>query len=106
MSTSDERKQWAEHMKDEAKELNSQQHTAGQTHSPTEGPLPYSADDLAAAVAAAMAAERQRCAEIADTWSGEARLIAAFGDLSASELQAAMATARAVGSEIRNDRGA
>lgn len=102
MSTTDQRKQWAEHLDDEAKALQRQQQTAGGTHTPVEGPLPYSADQLDAAIAASVAAERQRCAEIADSWSGEARLLEAFGDFTEWELRAAAATARAVGCEIRN----
>jgi hypothetical protein len=102
MSVTEQRKQWAEHIRDEAKALKLQQHAAGNTHSPMEGPLPYSADQLTAAVATAVAAERQRCAEIAASWSTEAKLLAAFGDFTDWELRAATATARAVGNEIRN----
>ena len=101
MSSIEQRKQWAEHIKDEAKALEVQQQAAGGTHSPVEGPLPYSADDLAVAVAAAVTAERQRCAEIADGWSAEAKLRDAFGDFTEWELRAATATARAVGNDIR-----
>jgi hypothetical protein len=101
MSSIEQRKQWAEHMKDEAKALEKQQQAAGGTHSPMEGPLPHSADDLAVAVAAAVAAERKRCAEIAGRWSAEAQLRSAFGDFTEPELRAAAATARAVGNEIR-----
>ncbi|MEJ8839142.1 hypothetical protein [Ramlibacter sp. AN1133] len=101
MSGNEQRKQWAEHIRDEARALEVQQHSAGASHTPLEGPLPYSADQLAAAVASAVAAERQRCAEVADSWSSEARLLEAFGDFTEWELRAASATARAVGSEIR-----
>jgi len=106
MSVIDQRKQWAEHIRDEAEALVLQQHAAGTTHSPMEGPLPYSADQLAVAVATAVAAERQRCAEIADTWNTEAKLLDAFGDFTEWELRAATATARAVGNEIRNGTAA
>ena len=102
MSTIDQRRQWAEHIRDEAKALEVQQHAAGTTHTPFEGPLPYSADELAAAVATAVAAERQRCADIAESWSTETRLLEAFGDFTEWELRAATATARAVGNNIRN----
>jgi hypothetical protein len=105
MSVIDQRKQWAEHIRDEAKALELQQHSAGSTHSPMEGPLPYSADQLATAIATAVAAERQRCAEIADSWGTEARLHDAFGDFTEWELRAAAATARAVGNDIRNAAG-
>jgi hypothetical protein len=102
MSGNEQRRQWAEHMRDEARELEVQQHSAGGTHTPVEGPLPFSADQLAAAVANAVAAERQRCAEIAERWSSEATLLAAFGDFTQRELRGASATARAVAGEIRN----
>ena len=102
MSSIEQRKQWAEHIKDEAKALHEQQQAAGDTHSPLEGPLPHTADDLAAAVAAAVTAERQRCAEIADRWSAQANLRGTFGDFSESELRAAAATARAIGNDIRD----
>jgi hypothetical protein len=102
MSVIDQRKQWADHIRDEAKALELQQHAAGDTHSPMEGPLPHSADQLAAAVATAVSAERQRCAEIADSWASEAKLLDAFGDFTEWELRAATAAVRAVGNEIRN----
>jgi hypothetical protein len=105
MSTSDKRRQWAAHTKDEGEALELQKVAAGRTHSVVEGPRPYSADQLEAAIAAAVGAERQRCAEIADRWSEEARLLEAFGDFTEWELRAAAATARAVGSEIRNAVG-
>ena len=101
MDTSEQRKQWADHIADEDRALQLQQQAAGATHSPTEGPLPHTAEELEAAVTAAVARERQRCAEIADAWSMEARLLERFGDFTEWELRAATATARAVGGEIR-----
>lgn len=101
MSTSEQRKQWAEHIADEGRARELQQRAAGGTHTPTEGPLPFTASELEAAVAAAVSAERGRCAAIADTWCAEARLLAAFGDLTEWELRAAAAAARAVATEIR-----
>jgi len=106
MSEMEQRKQWAEHMEDEAKALEVQQHSAGDSHTPVEGPLPHSADQLAAAVASAVAAERQRCAEIAEGWSSQARLLEAFADFTEWELRAASAAARAVAGEIRNGEAA
>ena len=101
MSTSEQRKQWAEHIADEADALARQQQSAGDRHSPVERPLPHTADEVAVAVAAAIAAERLRCADIAEGWAGEPRLLEAFGDFTEWELRAAAATARAVASEIR-----
>jgi hypothetical protein len=102
MSPTDQRKQWAQHIEDEARALEMQQHAAGGSHTPVAGPLPFSADELAVAVANAVAEERRRCAEVAERWSSEARLLEAFGDFTEWELRAASATARAVGSEIRS----
>lgn len=101
MSTSEQRKQWAEHIADESRALQIQQQAAGGTHSPLEGPLPYTGEQLEAAVAAAVASERQRCAELADAWSTEPKLLERFGDLTEGELRAAAATARALGGAIR-----
>lgn len=105
MSGKDQRKQWAEHMKDEARALEVQQTAAGETHAPVEGPQPYSADELAAAIAAAVSAERQRCADIADAWSAEPKLREAFVDFTETELRAAATAARAVAGEIRRATG-
>lgn len=102
MSTDEQRKQWAEHIADEAEALQRQQRAAGGTHSPVEGPLPYTAAELETAVAAAVATERQRCAGIADAWSNDARLLQVFADFTEWELRAAVATARAVAGEIRD----
>lgn len=101
MSGSEQQRQWADHLRDEAAARQVQQRSAGSTHAPVDGPVPYSADQLADAIAAAVAAERLRCAEIADSWGAEPRLLQAFGDFTEWELRAASATARAVAGEIR-----
>lgn len=106
MSTNDQRKQWAEHIADEARALRVQQDAAGGTHAPTEGPLPYTADQLEAAIMRAVMAERQRCVAIAERWSGETVLRAAFGDFTERELSAAAAAARAVADEMGGARKA
>lgn len=102
MSTSEQRKQWAQHIADEGRALELQQEAAGATHSPTEGPMPYTVNQLESAVAAAVAAERLRCAGIADTWCEEAKVLATFADFTEWELRASAATARALAAEIRN----
>ena len=101
MSTSEQRKQWAAHLADEGRALEVQQRAAGATHSPTEGPLPHTVIELESAVAAAVAAERQRCAEIADSWCLEVKVLESFADFTQGELRASAATARAVATEIR-----
>lgn len=101
MTTSDQRRQWADHIRDESDARRLQQAAAGGTHSPVVGPLPYTEDQLALAIAEAVAAERERCAGIADSWGGEPRLLAAFAKFTAQELHAAAEAARAVAREIR-----
>jgi hypothetical protein len=102
MTDSTQRKQWAEHRRDEAAALQAQQRSAGDSHSPVAGPLPFSADDLESAVRA----ERERCAVIADGWASEGRLRQAFADMTEWELRAAAEVARAVGRSIRGGSGA
>lgn len=102
MSTNEQREQWAAHIAEEGRALELQQRAAGGTHSPTERPLPHSVDELESAVAAAVAAERQRCAEIADSWGVESKVVETFADFTQWELRACAAMARAVAAEIRN----
>ena len=104
MSNTEQRKQWAEHIDDEARALERQQRSAGGTHSPVEGPLPHSEDDLADAVAAAVRAETRRCAGIADSWREDARLLAAFPGLTPAERITAAAMAAAIADEVRRGR--
>jgi len=101
MSESKQRSQWAEHLRDEAQARHAQQQTAGATHEPKAGPLPFSVDDLELAVRA----ERERCAAIADGWASEAALREAFADMTEWELKAAAEVARAVGRSIRGGQG-
>lgn len=105
MSEQEQRRQWAEHLKDEAVALQKQQAEAGGTHTPVEGPLPHSAADLGAAVAAAVGAERERCARVAEGWASEDRIQRAFGEFTAPELRAAASVARSIGSDIRASAG-
>ena len=101
MSTTDQRKQWADHIADEGRALELQQRAAGATHSPSEGPLPYTENELLAAAAAAVAAERERCARVADRWCAEAKLLEHFGHFTEAELRAGSVTACTVAAEIR-----
>ena len=102
MTESTQRQQWAEHLRDEDVALQAQQRSAGDTHSPVQGPLPYSEDDLDSAVRA----ERERCAVIADGWASEGKLLQAFADMTECELRAAAEVALAVGRAIRGGPGA
>lgn len=96
MSETKQRKLWANHLKDEAVALEQQQESAGAEHSPMEGPLPYSADDLEVAVRA----EHERCAAIAQAWAQEHKLKGAFAAFTDNELRAAALVARAIASDI------
>lgn len=106
MSNREQRKLWADHRKDEAAALQEQQVSAGAGHSPVEGPLPHSADDLAAAVASAVDAERRRCVAIAREWEEEEKLQAAFASFTRDEVLAAALLARAMADEIAQRPGA
>lgn len=101
MSTKDQRQEWAQHIRDEDRAIALQQDSAGVGHTPVERPQPYTANELSASVAAAVAAERQRCAQIAERWSAEATVRGLLGDVSAPELLAATSTARAIAAEMR-----
>lgn len=96
MSDTKQRKLWANHLKDEATALGLQQERAGDEHSPMEGPLPHSVDDLELAVRA----ERERCAAIAQAWAQEHKLKGAFATFTESELRAAALAAGAIASDI------
>lgn len=105
MSNREQRKLWAAHRKDEATALQAQQASAGAGHSPVEGPLPHSADDLTLAVASAVDAERRRCVAIARGWEEEEKLQAAFASFTRDEVRAAALLARAVADEIAQRPG-
>ena len=97
MSDTAQHAQWAEHLKDEAVELQVQQESAGDTHSPLAGPLPHSVGDLDAAIQA----ERERCVRIAEGWASQDALRSAFPGLSEGELRAAVDVAHAIGRALR-----
>ena len=97
MSDSAQHAQWAEHLKDEAAELQVQQESAGDTHSPLAGPLPHSVGDLDAAIEA----ERERCVRVAEGWASQDALRDAFPGLSEGELRAAVDVAHAVARSLR-----
>lgn len=97
MSDPEQRRQWADHLKDEAEALEAQQEAAGVTHVPLAGPLPHSADDLTEG----RLAERTRCAQAADAWADAARLEAAFPGFTPAQREAAAQVARAIGAALR-----
>lgn len=100
MSDPEQRRQWADHLKDEADALQQQQDAAGATNVPLAGPLPHTADDLAQG----RLAERTRCAQAAEAWADPARLAAAFPGFTPAQRDAAAEVARAIGAELRASR--
>jgi hypothetical protein len=88
-------------MKDEAAQLQAQQASAGDDHAPVGRPLPYSANDLDGAVAAAVQAERDACAAVAQAWASGATVQSAFADVTPAQLRLAQDVAAAIAQAIR-----
>lgn len=102
MSDPEQRTEWAEHLKDEARAIAKQQVTAGDTHSPVGGPLPYSLDDLAGEVRLAILAERERCAQVAASFAQAEHLVQSFPQATDEERRAAATTARRIAQALRD----
>ena len=96
MSDPAQRNEWAKHMKDEARAIARQQASAGASHGPVEGPLPYSHDNMAVAVRAAVDAERERCAKVAASFASDAQLLLVLGDVPGEQRAAGAAVARRI----------
>ena len=101
MSDSEQRTEWAAHLRDEARAIARQQLSAGTTHEPVGGPLPHSQDELAAAAGAARRAERERCAALAASFGDEAVLLREFPAASREQREAAAAIARRIAAVLR-----
>ena len=99
MNDHDQRGLWAGHLRDEAAEQRVQQESAGASHEPVNGPLPFSADNLDDAVRV----ERERCAYLAESWASEEKLRQTFADMTEWELRAAAEVARAIARGIRGE---
>ncbi|HZY18437.1 MAG TPA: hypothetical protein VFE82_08140 [Ramlibacter sp.] len=67
MTESNERREWSRILGDESAALQAQQATAGSSHAPVLGPPPYGDHGINMLVEAAVRAERDRCAALADT---------------------------------------
>jgi hypothetical protein len=103
VNQSSQREQWAEHLNDEASARRDQQAAAGPSHRPLEGPLPFSAENLERATKAAVSAERERCAGLADGAAKEERLAAAFPQFTEAQRQAAAEALSALAADMRAD---
>lgn len=101
MSDPKQRAQWSEHLKDEAAELQEQQTAAGEGHAPVGRPLPYSANDLEGAVWAAVQAECEACAALAEAWASGATAQSALAAATPAQVQAAQEVARGIAQAIR-----
>ena len=101
MSDTEQRTEWAAHLRDEARAIAKQQLSAGATHEPVEGPLPHSEDALTAAAGVAERAERERCAVVAASFADEAVLLRELPAASPEQRDAAAAIARRIAAVLR-----
>ena len=67
----DKRETWLRQQQDETEALRAQQGTAGTSHAPVHGPLPYGDHGINMLVEAAVRKERERCIAIVDEWASE-----------------------------------
>lgn len=98
--TSSQERQWADHLRDEARALQHQQAAAGDTHSPTERVHPYTEQDLADHLRRAVQAERVRCAGIARAWAEPGRLASRFPGLDKEQLRLLLSVAAAIAQDF------
>lgn len=100
MSTRQRRSQRAEHLEDEGRAIALQQASAGATHSPVAWALPATPVEVAIAIRAAVAAERERCARLAETFATAPAAEAPPGT-GAQQLAVAQATALRIARALR-----
>lgn len=105
MSDKAQRALWAEHLRDEADAIAEQQVTAGDSHTPLEGPLPHSRNAAVAAAQVAVLAEREQCAALAGSFASEALLREVLGEATPAQLQSAATLALHIAEAIRKGRG-
>lgn len=101
MNDTQRRAEWAEHLKDEADAIAVQQASAGGTHQPVGGPLPFSQDDVGAAVLLAVRAERERCAALAASFADPAILAEALPAAGEAQRSAAASVALRIAARLR-----
>ncbi|MBC5766657.1 hypothetical protein [Ramlibacter albus] len=101
MNDPEQRAQWAEHLLDEADAIAAQQVTAGASHEPMAGPLPFTQDNMTDAIRLAVTEERARCAAVAEAFATEARLSHFLPAATTSERAAAAAVARRIAQLLR-----
>jgi hypothetical protein len=101
MSDTEQRTEWAAHLRDEARAIAKQQLSAGPSHEPQAGPLPHSQDELSIAAGAAVQAERERCAALAASFGEEAVLLRELPAATPEQRDAAAAIARRIAALLR-----
>lgn len=101
MSTRQRRSQRAEHLEDEGRAIALQQASAGGTHSPVAWALPATPVEVAIAIRAAVAAERERCARLAESFAAAPEAGADLAGAGAQELAVAQATALRIARALR-----
>ncbi|HYE39365.1 MAG TPA: hypothetical protein VEB23_05505, partial [Ramlibacter sp.] len=70
-------------------------------HQPVGGPLPFSQDDVSAAVQRAVREERERCAVLATSFAEPASLAEALPDADAAQRHAAATVALRIAGRLR-----
>lgn len=77
---------WRQHSEDEARARVAQQHSAGGTHQPVQGPPPYGNQEVNLLAAEIVQQERERCARLVEAWpaGSDARLAQALQDVAAA----------------------
>jgi len=101
MSSQQRRSERTEHLEDEGRAIALQQASAGGTHSPVAWDLPATPVEAATAIRAAVAAERERCARLAETFATAPKAGADLPGAGAQQLAVAQATALRIARALR-----
>jgi hypothetical protein len=101
MNSQQRRRQRAQHLEDEGRAIALQQASAGGTHSPVAWALPATPEALAIAIRAAVAAERERCAHLAENFATASEAAGRLPDSGAQQLCVAQATALRIARALR-----
>ena len=101
MNSRERRSQRAQHLEDEGRAIALQQASAGGTHSPVAWALPATPDALATAIRAAVAAERERCAHLAESFATASGAGARLPGAGVQQLSVAQATALRIARALR-----
>ena len=103
MNSQQRRSERAEHLEDEGRAIALQQASAGGTHSPVAWDLAATPDALAIAIRAAVAAERERCAHLAESFATAPEAAAHGLGAGVQQHSVAQATALRIARALRAD---